>query len=131
MKRIPYKDRTVHDNLVPADVNLLVAYDRDPLRAIIRLPTTLAELKITASLPSGPPGERHSPALYRWLQPDLRFTLEAGRDGADEHEQYGEVERLSELATREPCGTVQAALAALREAGTSPPACAPPSTSTQ
>jgi uncharacterized protein with NAD-binding domain and iron-sulfur cluster len=52
MKRIPYKDRTVHDNLVPADVNLLVAYDRDPLRALIRLPATLAELKATASLPS-------------------------------------------------------------------------------
>jgi uncharacterized protein with NAD-binding domain and iron-sulfur cluster len=52
MKRIPYKDRTVHDNLVPADVNLLVAYDRDPLRAIIRLPTTLAELSTIASLPS-------------------------------------------------------------------------------
>src|SRR3954468_3734613 len=51
MKRIPYKDRTVHDNLVPADVNLLVAYDRDPVRALLRLPTSWKEVKTIASFP--------------------------------------------------------------------------------
>jgi uncharacterized protein with NAD-binding domain and iron-sulfur cluster len=51
MGRIPYKDRTVADNLVAADLNLLVGYDRDPVRALVRFPTNRSELKTLASFP--------------------------------------------------------------------------------
>jgi uncharacterized protein with NAD-binding domain and iron-sulfur cluster len=52
MKRIPYQDRTVEQNLVAADVNLLADYDRDPIRALVRLPTSAEELMTAARLPA-------------------------------------------------------------------------------
>ena len=52
MKEIPYKDRTVFANLVPADTNWLVSYDRDPVKALLRLPTSFQELKTLAAFPA-------------------------------------------------------------------------------
>jgi uncharacterized protein with NAD-binding domain and iron-sulfur cluster len=52
MKRIPYRDKTVDQNLVAADMNLLVDYDRDPIRALVRLPTSAQELMTAARLPA-------------------------------------------------------------------------------
>jgi uncharacterized protein with NAD-binding domain and iron-sulfur cluster len=52
MKRIPYQDRTVHDNLVPADVNLLVGAERDPVQALLRFPTSWKELRTAAAFPA-------------------------------------------------------------------------------
>jgi uncharacterized protein with NAD-binding domain and iron-sulfur cluster len=49
--RIPYKDKKVSHNLVAADINLLVSYFRDPVQALIRIPTTLEELKTATRLP--------------------------------------------------------------------------------
>jgi uncharacterized protein with NAD-binding domain and iron-sulfur cluster len=51
MKRIRYQDRTVYDNLVKADVNLLVDYDRDPIEALLRFPTNLNELRTLTTFP--------------------------------------------------------------------------------
>lgn len=52
MRRIPYKDRTVADNLVPADVNLLAGYNRDAVRALLRMPRSWIELKTVTDFPS-------------------------------------------------------------------------------
>ncbi len=52
MRRIPYQDRTVEQNLVAADMNLLCDYDRDPIRALVRLPTSADELLTAARLPA-------------------------------------------------------------------------------
>jgi uncharacterized protein with NAD-binding domain and iron-sulfur cluster len=51
LKRIPYEDKTVAHNLVAADVNVLASYDRDPIRALLRIPTSLNELKTAAEFP--------------------------------------------------------------------------------
>lgn len=52
LKRIPYRNKTVHDNLVPADVNLLIGAERDPVRALLRLPTSWSELRTAATFPA-------------------------------------------------------------------------------
>lgn len=44
MKRIPYRNRAVADNLVPADTNVLGSYDREPVRALLRLPANLKDV---------------------------------------------------------------------------------------
>jgi uncharacterized protein with NAD-binding domain and iron-sulfur cluster len=44
MKRIPYRNRTVADNLVPVDTNLLGSYEREPVRALMRMPTNLKDV---------------------------------------------------------------------------------------
>jgi uncharacterized protein with NAD-binding domain and iron-sulfur cluster len=51
LKRIPYKDKTVYENLVAADVNVLASYDRDPIRALLRIPTSINELKTATQFP--------------------------------------------------------------------------------
>lgn len=51
MARIPYKGRTVADNLVTARQNLFVSYDRDPVPANLRFPRSLQDISNLASAP--------------------------------------------------------------------------------
>jgi uncharacterized protein with NAD-binding domain and iron-sulfur cluster len=53
MKRIPYPKtrRSVFENLVPAEVNLLASYYRDPIQAVVRFPFTWQQLKIVLKFP--------------------------------------------------------------------------------
>ncbi len=44
MEKIPYRNRTVADNLVPVDVNLFGSYQREPVRALLRLPANLKDV---------------------------------------------------------------------------------------
>jgi uncharacterized protein with NAD-binding domain and iron-sulfur cluster len=44
MEKIPYRNRTVADNLVAVDTNLLGSYQREPVRALLRLPTNLKDI---------------------------------------------------------------------------------------
>ena len=43
-RRSRYRNRTVADNLVPVETNLLGSYQREPVRALLRLPTNLKDL---------------------------------------------------------------------------------------
>src|SRR5262249_24119845 len=68
MKRIPYKDKKVYANLVPADESLLAGYNRDAVHALLRFPTNIRELKTRAGFPSD------LLRLGLWLA-DVRFFL--------------------------------------------------------
>jgi uncharacterized protein with NAD-binding domain and iron-sulfur cluster len=52
MSRIPYRGRTVADNLIAADLDLLATYHRDPVLALLRMPTSWKEVQTAAAAPS-------------------------------------------------------------------------------
>lgn len=51
MRRIPYKHRTVADNLVAATESLFASYYRDPIPALLRFPRSLKDLATLAAFP--------------------------------------------------------------------------------
>jgi len=51
MKHIPYKDRNVVDNLVPATLSLFARYDREPIEALLRFPRSIKDLATLAAFP--------------------------------------------------------------------------------
>jgi len=53
MKRIPYPKtgKSVFENLVPADVNLLASYDNDPIKAVVSFPVSWQQVKLILKLP--------------------------------------------------------------------------------
>ncbi len=68
MKRIPYRNRKVVDNLVAADTNVLGSYHREPVRALMRLPANLKDITAITGLFDG--------LINLGLSPqDVRFFL--------------------------------------------------------
>jgi uncharacterized protein with NAD-binding domain and iron-sulfur cluster len=53
MKRIPYPKtgKTVFENLVTAEVNLLTGYGRDPIKAVVSVPVSWQQVKLLLKLP--------------------------------------------------------------------------------
>lgn len=51
LRRIPFKNRTVFDNLVPASESLFASYYRDPIPALLRFPRSLRDLVTLAGFP--------------------------------------------------------------------------------
>src|SRR6185312_8356713 len=51
MRNIPYKDRTVASNLVPASQSLFARNHRNPIEALLRFPRSVKDLMTLAAFP--------------------------------------------------------------------------------